>query len=145
MLVHVVFYHAMCAIKLYLDIEVFREIEMYIALLVLTFLISAILCHFIASSRNANAVFWGRPGGDLQGRPGGHSPASSTHSPLSLRLSGPPGINDPSQPDPERQGHLPLPLLQCPAGIQRLSVVRRPIPIQRRCSYGLRLSGLRPG
>lgn len=32
---------------------------MYIALLVLTFFISAILCHFIASSRNANAVFWG--------------------------------------------------------------------------------------
>lgn len=32
---------------------------MNIAILVGTFVVSAILCHFIAKSRGANAVFWG--------------------------------------------------------------------------------------
>jgi hypothetical protein len=32
---------------------------MYIAILVVVFLTSAIICHLIAKNRNANAVFWG--------------------------------------------------------------------------------------
>jgi len=36
---------------------------MYIFILVLTLIISAIICHFIAKNRNANAVFWGVMGG----------------------------------------------------------------------------------
>ena len=36
---------------------------MYIAILILTFIVSAIICHFIARNRNANAVFWGVMGG----------------------------------------------------------------------------------
>ena len=32
---------------------------MIIAVFILTFVISAIICHFIARNRNANAVFWG--------------------------------------------------------------------------------------
>ena len=36
---------------------------MYIALLIFTFIVSAIICHLIARNRNANAVFWGVMGG----------------------------------------------------------------------------------
>ena len=32
---------------------------MNVAILVGTFIISAVLCHFIAKNRGANAVFWG--------------------------------------------------------------------------------------
>jgi len=32
---------------------------MYIAILTLTLVASAMICHFIAKGRNANAVFWG--------------------------------------------------------------------------------------
>ena len=32
---------------------------MYIAILVVVFLTSAIICHLIAKNRNANAIFWG--------------------------------------------------------------------------------------
>jgi hypothetical protein len=36
---------------------------MYIAILIFTFIISAIICHLIAKNRKANAVFWGVMGG----------------------------------------------------------------------------------
>ena len=36
---------------------------MYIAILILTFIVSAIICHFVARNRKANAVFWGVMGG----------------------------------------------------------------------------------
>ena len=36
---------------------------MYIAILVLTFIVSAIICHLIAKNRKGNAVFWGVMGG----------------------------------------------------------------------------------
>ena len=32
---------------------------MYIAILVITIIISAIICHLIAKNRKSNAVFWG--------------------------------------------------------------------------------------
>ena len=32
---------------------------MYIAILVLIFIVSAIICHLIAKNRKGNAVFWG--------------------------------------------------------------------------------------
>jgi uncharacterized membrane protein len=32
---------------------------MFIAIFIITFIVSAILCHSIAMSRGANAVFWG--------------------------------------------------------------------------------------
>ena len=36
---------------------------MFIAILVLTFILSAIICHLIAKNRKGNAVFWGVMGG----------------------------------------------------------------------------------
>ena len=36
---------------------------MYIVIFILTFVISAIICHFIAKGRGSNAVFWGVMGG----------------------------------------------------------------------------------
>jgi len=32
---------------------------MYIAIMILTFVTSAVICHFIAKNKNANSVFWG--------------------------------------------------------------------------------------
>ncbi len=32
---------------------------MYIAIFIAIFVISAIICHFVAKNRGANAVFWG--------------------------------------------------------------------------------------
>ncbi|MGV7235102.1 MAG: hypothetical protein ACQ9ET_02490 [Nitrosomonadaceae bacterium] len=36
---------------------------MYIAIVIFTFIVSAIFCHFVARNRNANVVFWGVMGG----------------------------------------------------------------------------------
>ena len=32
---------------------------MYTAIIILTFITCAVICHFIAKSKNANTVFWG--------------------------------------------------------------------------------------
>ena len=36
---------------------------MIIAVFIFTFIISAVICHYIAKNRNANPVFWGVMGG----------------------------------------------------------------------------------
>ena len=36
---------------------------MYIAIFVLTFIISAVICHFVAKSKGKRPVFWGVMGG----------------------------------------------------------------------------------
>lgn len=36
---------------------------MYIAIFILTFVISAVICHFVAKTKGKNPVFWGVIGG----------------------------------------------------------------------------------
>lgn len=36
---------------------------MYIAIFILTFVVSAVLCHFVAKRKGKNPVFWGVIGG----------------------------------------------------------------------------------